>query len=269
MSLLPLLALMLLTGAFAGILAGLLGIGGGIILVPAFFYIFAALGYSGGGIMQMCVATSLATIVVTSFRSVQSHKGKGSLDRSILNAFAPGLALGAVVASFLVADLEGQTLQALFGVFGFLIAVWLIFGKSEWRLADEMPQGITRPAMGLGVGALSTVLGIGGGNIGVPLMTLYGVPIHRAVGTAAGFGLIIAAPAVVLFLMQETPQDLPPYSLGLVNIPAFVLVISMTLITTPLGVRLAHALPARPLKIIFACSIALAAANMGWQALSA
>ena len=266
--LLPLLVVMLAVGAFAGVLAGLLGIGGGIVLVPAFFYVFSQMGYDGPDLMQVCVATSLATIIVTSLRSVLSHRKKGSLNEAVLRAFAPGLAIGAILAVYIVQGLESRELQALFGIFGALIALWLIFGRAHWRLANSLPKGLIRPVFGFVTGSLSTLLGIGGGNIGVPLLTLFGTSIHQAVGTAAGFGLIIAAPAVAGFLFASTPSGAPPYTVGLVNLPVFAIIISMTLVTTPLGVKLAHALPARPLKIIFAVSIGVAAANMGLEALS-
>ncbi|MEL6583866.1 MAG: sulfite exporter TauE/SafE family protein [Pseudomonadota bacterium] len=267
-SLLPFVLVLCAVGAFAGVLAGLLGIGGGIVLVPAFFYVFSEMGFETASLMQVCVATSLATIIVTSARSAQSHRKKGSLDMSILKPFAPGLALGAIVGVFVVQGLESRVLQGLFGVFGAVIAMWLIFGREEWRLAESFPQGIARPVMGFGVGGLSTLLGIGGGNIGVPLMTLYGVPILRAVGTSAGFGLIIALPSVLGFLFVDAGEGAPPLTFGLVNLPAFLVVVAMTLITTPMGVWLAHKLPARPLRIVFAVSICIAALNMGLRAIA-
>lgn len=137
----------------------------------------------------------------------------------------------------------------------------MAFGRPEWRLGAAMPRGwgrrITAPVLGF----LSVLMGIGGGSFGVPLMTLYSVPIHRAVGTAAGFGMVIAVPAVIGFLFLW-PAQVPPLTLGAINLPAFLLVIGTTYVTTPWGVRLAHAMDPRPLKRVFALFISLMAANM-------
>ncbi len=267
-ALLPMLMLLMLIGAIAGVMAGLLGVGGGIILVPAFFYGFAQLGYDGAQLMQVCVATSLATIVVTSVRSVVSHHAKGAVDRVILRAWAGFIVAGAVAGVVVAAQVSSGVLQAVFGALALVAGLYLGFGRDNWRLGSAMPDQPARGALAAGLGFLSAMMGIGGGTFGVPIMALYGVPIHRAVATAAGFGLLIAGPAVVGFLLLDVPRA-PPFSLGAVNIPAFLVVITMTLITTPYGVRLAHAMNAKPLKRVFAVFITLVALNMlrkvaGW-----
>lgn len=259
--LLPMLALLLAIGAFAGLVAGLLGVGGGIILVPAFYYSFAGLGYAGPDLMQVCLATSLATIIVTSLRSVLAHHRKGAVDWSVLRGWAPGIAIGAVLGVLVVAQLRTPVLQAIFGCLALLVAVYLGFGRTQWRLGTAMPVGAGRAVLSPLVGFLSVLMGIGGGSFGVPLMSLYGMPIHRAVATAAGFGVTIAVPSVAGFLLTvaETP---PPYTAGSVNLPAFAVIIAMTLITAPLGVKLAHAMDPKPLKRVFAVFLALVALNM-------
>jgi uncharacterized membrane protein YfcA len=260
---LPMLALLLVIGAVAGVLAGLLGVGGGIVLVPAFFYAFSGLGYGSPQLMQICLATSLATIVVTSLRSVSSHAKKGAVDWDILKSWAPGIAVGAVLGVLLAAQLRTVTLQAIFGILALIVAFYLGFGRAEWRLGPAMPRGVTRAALSPLVGFLSVLMGIGGGSFGVPLMTLYGVAIHRAVATAAGFGLLIAVPSVIGFLFVGIPADVrPPYTIGAVNLVAFAVIVAMTLITTPWGVRLAHAMDPKPLKRVFAVFLALVAVNM-------
>ncbi len=265
-----LLVLLMVIGAFAGVLAGLLGVGGGIILVPAFFYTFKTLGYDGPQLMQICLATSLATIIVTSLRSVASHNRKGAVDWGILRAWAPGIALGAIGGMVAAASLRSVTLQALFGSIGIIIGLYLGLGRAHWRLGAQMPRGWRRAVISPVVGFLSVLMGIGGGSFGVPLMALFGVPIHRAVATAAGFGVIIAVPSVLGFLFyQIDPAQRPPLTIGAVNLVAFGVVIAMTLLTAPLGVRLAHAMDPKPLKRIFAVFLTLVAMNMlrkamGW-----
>lgn len=260
--------MLLVIGGFAGVLAGLLGVGGGIVLVPAFFYAFQTLGYDGPQLMQMCLATSLATIVVTSVRSVLSHNKKGAVDWGILRGWAPGIVIGAVLGVLIAASLRSVVLQGVFGVLGVIIGLYLGFGKPEWRIGPAMPGGIKRGILSPALGFLSVLMGIGGGSFGVPLMSLFGVPIHRAVATAAGFGVIIAVPSVIGFLFLDiAPDNRPPYTLGAVNGVAFLIVIAMTLITTPWGVRLAHAMDPKPLRRVFAVFLTLVALNMLRKAL--
>jgi len=263
MSLLAMMVVMLMAiGAFAGVLAGLLGVGGGIVLVPAFFYAFQTLGYDGPQLMQICLATSLATIIVTSVRSVLSHNKKGAVDWDILKGWAPGIAVGAVIGMLTVASLRSSTLQGIFGVLALVIGLYMGFGRSEWRLGQAMPKGILRLILSPIMGFLSVLMGIGGGSFGVPTMSLFNTPIHRAVATAAGFGVIIAVPSVIGFLTLDIEGKIPPLTLGAVNLPAFGLIIAMTLLTAPLGVKLAHAMDPKPLKKVFAVFLVLVALNM-------
>ncbi|MCB1406527.1 MAG: sulfite exporter TauE/SafE family protein [Rhodobacteraceae bacterium] len=258
--------LLAVIGAVAGVIAGLLGVGGGIVLVPAFFYAFTALGYDGPNLMQVCLATSLATIIVTSVKSVRAHNRRGAVDWGILRGWGPWIALGAVVGVIAASGLRSVFLQAIFGILGLSVGLYLAFGRQDWRLGAAMPKGAGRTITGGVMGFLSVLMGIGGGSFGVPLMTLFAVPIHRAVATAAGFGVIIAVPSVAGFLLMS-PESPPPYTLGAVNLPAFGLVIAMTLITTPWGVKLAHAMDPKPLKRVFAAFIMVMAANMLRKAL--
>lgn len=249
-------------GAFAGVLAGLLGVGGGIVLVPAFFYAFQTLGYGGPQLMQVCLATSLATIIVTSLRSVHSHNKKGAVDWSILRTWAPGIVIGAVLGMLLVSQLRTVVLQGIFGGLALCIGLYMGLGRAHWRLGQAMPTGFARAALSPLVGFLSVLMGIGGGSFGVPLMSLYNTPIHRAVATAAGFGLLIAVPSVIGFLLVPVGEGSPPFTLGAVNLVAFLIVICMTLLTAPLGVKLAHAMDPKPLKRVFAVFLIIVALNM-------
>jgi uncharacterized membrane protein YfcA len=266
--LLPLLAFLLAIGAFAGVLAGLLGVGGGIVLVPAFFYSFQVLGYEGEQLMQVCLATSLATIVVTSVRSVMSHNKKGAVDWEILRSWAPGIAIGSIIGVSVAAQLRSDMLQAIFGVLAMIIGFYMGLGKSEWRLAPEMPKGVRRAGMSPAVGFLSVLMGIGGGSFGVPLMTLHNVAIHRAVATAAGFGLVIAVPGVLGFLLVTVePASRPPYTIGAVNLVAFAIIVAMTMITAPIGANLAHRMDPKPLKRVFGLFLTLVALNMLYRSM--
>ena len=259
-------AMLLVIGAFAGVLAGLLGVGGGIILVPAFFYAFQVLGYDSPQLMQMCLGTSLATIIVTSVRSVLAHNKKGAVDWDILRGWAPGIVVGAVLGFFIAASLRSTALQMIFGILAIIVGLYMAFGKAHWRVGEAMPTGIARVILSPLLGFLSVLMGIGGGSFGVPTMSLYGVPIHRAVATAAGFGVIIAVPSVIGFLTVDMAVA-PPYSIGAVNMIAFGLVIAMTLITAPWGATLAHRMDPKPLKRVFGVFLILVALNMLRKAL--
>lgn len=267
-TLLPMLVVLLVIGAFAGVVGGLLGVGGGIVLVPAFFYAFGHLGYGGDQLMQICVATSMATIVITSLRSVSAHNRKGAVDWEVLKTWAPGIVIGAVLGMLAASQMRSVALQAIFGVLGMVVGLYMAFGRQSWRIAGTMPVGPLRAAQSSVLGFLSVLMGIGGGSFGVPLMTLYGVPIHRAVATASGFGVTIAVPSVIGFLfMPLDPATRPPLTLGAVNLPAFAVVIGVTMITTGYGVKLAHAMDPRPLKRVFAAFLILVAGNMLRKAL--
>lgn len=258
----PLVLMLLGIGALAGLVAGLLGVGGGFLLVPAFLFAFTTLGYASPQVMQICLATSLATIVVTSVRGLAAHHQRGAVDWAILCGWAPGIAAGAVLGVLVAAGLRTQALMLIFGVLGLLAGLNIAFGMPEGRLGETMPRRL-RVLAAPPIGFLSVLMGIGGAIFGVPLMRAYGVPIHRAVATATGFGLTIAVPAVLVFLATGWgAPGKPPFTLGLVNVPAFVVVVATTLIVTPFGVRAAHALDAVLLRRIFAGFIVVMALNM-------
>ncbi|WP_407658883.1 sulfite exporter TauE/SafE family protein [Marivivens aquimaris] len=261
-------ALLAVIGAFAGVLAGLLGVGGGIVLVPAFYYTFNALGYGSEQLMQVCLATSLATIIVTSARSVLSHHRKGAVEWPILRQMALGIVIGAIIGVFVASQLRTRELQLIFGGLATFIGLYMAFGRNDWQIGDTMPKGPVGFIFSPLIGFLSVLMGIGGGSFGVPTMTLFGVPIHRAVATAAGFGFVIAVPSVIGFMFVDMPNA-PPYSIGAVNIPAFLVVIAMTTLTAPLGAKLAHMTDPKRLKRIFGVFLILVALNMLRKALGA
>ena len=263
------LVLLGVTGAVAGIIAGMLGVGGGIILVPALYYLFSTLGFDSANLMQICLATSLSTIVFTSMRSVLAHHRKGAVDWQILRTWAPGAAIGSAIATVFATGLRGEVLMLIFGVLGLAVGLYLAFSRPEWRLGDALPTGPARGICSVILGFLSVLMGIGGGSFGVPMMSLYGQPIHRAVATASGFGVVIAVPSTIGFLVSGQAVLLkPPATIGYVNLPAFGVIVVATLLTTPLGVRLAHAMNPKPLRLAFAIFIVFIAGNMLRKALA-
>lgn len=263
LSLAMLIAILLVVGAIAGVLAGLLGVGGGIVIVPALFYVFIALDYPDETLLHICVATSLATIVLTSARSVVGHHRKGAVDWPLLRAWAPWIATGAILGVVVADRVESYVLGVVFGVLALIVALYMAFGRAQWRLGEAPPTGAVRGAIAAVVGFFSVLMGIGGGTFGVPLLTLFNVAVHRAVATAAGFGLIISVPSVIGFVLSGWGEpDRPPFTLGYVNVPAFAVIVPMTVLCAPIGVRLAHSMNPRPLKLLFALFLGATALNM-------
>ncbi len=264
-----LFALALLTaGVIAGVLAGLLGVGGGIVIVPVLFHLLTALGIDESVRMHVAVGTSLATIIPTSIRSTLSHRQKGAVDEDILRSWALPL-VGGVILGTIAADFSsGWTLTLVFAVIALLAAFNMAFAREEWRLGDGLPTGGGKTAMVGTMGFFCSMMGIGGGTFGVTAMTLFGVPIHRAVGTAAGLGLIIAVPGTLGFIIAGWDAPLrPPGSLGYVNLLGFALIVPATVLAAPLGVRLAHSLDTLNLRRAFAVFLALTSLRMFWDVL--
>ncbi len=265
----PLLAALLAASVLAGLTAGLFGIGGGLVIVPVLYYLLVSLGYDDTA-MHVAVTTSLATIIVTSVRSVLAHNDHGAVDWQVLKDWAPWIMLGALTGMFSSVWISGQGMTIIFGSVAMLLAVQFFFGRPDWKLADDLPNGPGRWALGSGLGAVSALMGIGGGAMGVTLMTIYGKPIHNAVGTAAGFGVAIGIPSVIAGILVGWGRDgLPPGSLGHVNMAAFLLISVMTVALAPVGARLAHSLDAHLLKRLFGVMLAFVALNMLRQAIMA
>lgn len=265
-SYLPLIGTLTLAGLVAGVLAGLFGIGGGAILVPVFFYLFDALGFADQA-MHVATSTSLATIIATSIRSVAAHHRREAVDWAILKSWSPWIVLGAGLGMLVASGLSGHALTIFFGVMALGMSAQFIFGRPGWSVSEEMPDGVARAGLGGGVGCLSAMLGIGGGTFGVTLMSLCGQPIHRAIGTAAGFGLAISLPAALVALSTGLGVDgRPPGSVGYVNLPAAIIVSLLTVTMAPVGARLAHATDPNRLKQLFGLLLAAVALNMLWGA---
>ena len=250
-------------GLFAGFVGGLFGIGGGAVIVPALFYLFALLGVDEAVRMHVAVGTALSTIIATSWRSLDAHRKAGAVDFGVLKAWAPWITLGALMGAGVAGLADTEALLVVFGVGLLLIALQMGLGNPNWRIAQELPGGAPRALIAGSIGAVSAMMGIGGGAFGVTLMTLCGRPIHQAVATASGFGAAIALPATLGYVLTGWgAENLPPSSLGYVNLPGFVLLAMLTALTAPIGARLAHRLPQQILKRAFAVLLALVALNM-------
>ncbi|MBB34998.1 MAG: hypothetical protein CME88_02315 [Hirschia sp.] len=259
---LPLILALIVAGAFAGLIAGLFGVGGGVVIVPALFFTLSSLGYPETA-MHVSVGTSLATIVVTSVRSVMAHNKKDAVDWGLLRGWVPWIMCGALLGSFVANLISGPGLTMVFGGVSMIIALQFIFGRPGWRLAPDVPKGAPMIAMAGGIGGLSSILGIGGGVFGVTLLTLFGRPIHQAIGTSAGFGAAIGLPAAIGFAWNGRDASLlPPLSLGYLSLPGFILIAVMTTIFAPIGATLAHKLDAAMLKRAFGVLMVLTALNM-------
>ncbi|MBU2872194.1 sulfite exporter TauE/SafE family protein [Colwellia sp. E2M01] len=241
------------TGIFAGILAGLLGVGGGIVIVPVLFFLFQSFGVSPESAMLVATATSLATIVPTSVSSIRSHHHKGNVDFELLKRWAIFILIGVLAGSWLVTRVDGTLLTILFGVIATLSALNMLFRSSKAALFQQLPGTAGQSVMGTSIGFFSSMVGIGGGTISVPLLTLYNYPAHKAVGTAAAIGLIISLPgALTMLALGTTPVDAPVGTFGLVNVIGFICIVPLTVLFAPVGASLAAKLDAVKLKRVFA-----------------
>lgn len=261
--LVPLIA-MLAAGLFAGFAAGIFGIGGGFVVVPALFVVLPLLGGTHDAIAHVAIGTSAATIIVTSIRSLLAHAKRGAVEFEILKTWAPWIILGDGVGVLLAGHVDGAILTMIFAVGVFLMSLNFLLPKvGDKVISDNMPSGIMRVGIAGGLGTFSALLGIGGGTIAIMVMTLCGRSIHRAIATASGIGTLIAIPSAIGFaLIGLKETGLPWGSLGYVNVPATLAVASMSVMTAPLGVAVAHALPAKPLKKIFGVYLIIIAVVM-------
>ncbi|MBQ4890760.1 sulfite exporter TauE/SafE family protein [Shewanella sp. MMG014] len=251
------------TGVFAGILAGLLGVGGGIVIVPVLFFLFQSFGVSAESAMLVATATSLATIVPTSISSIRSHHHKGNVDVHLLKAWFVFILCGVLLGSWLVTRVDGTLLTILFGMIAVLSALNMLFRTGKPALFNALPGRAGQTLMGTSIGFFSSMVGIGGGTISVPLLTLYNYPAHKAVGTAAAIGLIISLPAALTMLvLGSTPSDAPAGTLGLVNLVGFICIVPLTVLFAPVGAILAVKLDARKLKRIFAVVLLITGLRM-------
>jgi uncharacterized membrane protein YfcA len=268
--LLPLTAL-LAAGLFAGFCAGMFGIGGGFVVVPALLLILPLLGGAKSEYAHVAVGTSAATIIVASLRSVTAHAKRGAVDFEILKQWAPWLIVGDALGVVLAGHVDGHGLLLIFAVGVLAMSVnFLVPRLSQMVISEEMPSGIGLVALAGGLGTFSSLLGIGGGTIAITVMTWCSRTIHRAIATASGIGTLIAIPTAIGFaIIGFARPGLPWGSIGYVNVPAALAISSMSILTAPLGVAAAHKLPATPLKRVFGAYLVVISLFMFRNALKA
>ena len=254
---------LLITGLVAGVLAGLLGVGGGIVIVPVLYHLFTLLGIDESVRMHAAVGTSLATIIPTSIMSSRAHRKRGSLDMSLIKRLMPSVVVGVIVGSVASRFLSGASLTAVFASIALLVAINMAFKRDGFAVADGLPGTAGTALLGSGIGGVSTLMGIGGGTLSVPILNALRVPMHTAVGTGAMLGMVISFPGALAFILNGLDVPLrPPFSLGYVNLLGFALIVPATLATTGWGAKLAHSINAKRLRQVFALFLALTAARM-------
>lgn len=258
----PLVVAVLASGLAGGFVAGLLGVGGGIVIVPVLEFALGLAGIDPRITMNIAVATSMATIIPTAIVSSRSHAKRGSVDFSIVRVWALPIVVGALVGSQLVAQVEARILAGIFGLAALAVAAKMLLPLDHYVVAQDVPRSWRGAWLPAGIGCLASLMGVGGGTLGVPVMTLCNVPIHRAVGTAALLGLWIAVPATLGFLIARPVVETPLFTVGYTNLIGFALIAPASVLMAPLGARVAHHLSRRQLSIVFGGFLLFVAARM-------
>jgi uncharacterized membrane protein YfcA len=252
---LPLLLTLLASGVIAGVIAGLLGVGGGIVTVPVLEYMLRFAHVEPEWRMHVAVATSLAAIIPTAIASTRAHHARGAVDWSLAKSWAAPMLIGA--------------LTLVFGVVAAAVAIKMALPLDHLRFAQRVPRGVGGGVLAALIGSISVMMGIGGGTISVPTMTLSGEPIHRAVGTAALFGLVIGLPGTIGFLLARPGVELPWATVGLVSLVGVAVIAPGTVLTAPLGAFIAHRLDRRQLSMAFGFFLFIVATRMLWRSFAA
>ena len=257
-----LVGMLLAGGVVMGLLAGLLGVGGGGIMVPILYELFSAVGVDEAVRMHLCVGTTLAVIVPTSLRSYHSHRARGAVDAGILRSMVGPVVLGVVIGTLVARFSDKTVMTAIWAGAAALISLKMYVGRESWWLGDEIPGHPWRGLYGVFIGTISTLMSIGGGAFVTMMMTLYGRSIHQAVATSSGFGPMIAIPGTLGFIWAGwSASGLPPGSLGYVSLLSAVVIVPASVLAAPWGVRLAHGFSRRTLELAFATFLAVVAAR--------
>jgi len=248
-------------GALAGLLAGLLGVGGGIIIVPMLTFLFTSLHFPEQHVLHLAIGTSLATIAFTSISSMRSHHARGAVEWGIFRKISPGIIVGSLLGTWVAAQLSTKFLKGFFVVFLLYVSVQMLL---EFKPAPRKPVDAAG-LFGFGglIGGISSLVGIGGGTMSVPFLLWYSLPIRSAIGTSASIGLPIAVAGTIGYILNGfTETSLPPYSFGYIYLPALFGVSIMSMMTAPIGAKVAHIIPVRTLKKGFVCFLVVVAGKM-------
>jgi uncharacterized membrane protein YfcA len=264
------IAAYLALGAFAGVFAGMLGIGGGLVLVPALALMFAAQAqFPAGEILHVALGTSMASIIFTAIASIRTHHRHGAIRWDVVKTITPGILVGTGLGTLVAASVPTRPLAVFFTFFVCLVAVQMAMNLKP-KATRELPGSVGIAGVGLGIGILSSLVAIGGGSLTVPFLTWCNVRIQHAIGTSAAVGLPIAIGGTAGYVFNGWAKvGLPAGSLGYVYLPALAILVAATMVTAPVGARLAHRLPVATLKRIFAGLLILLAAKMLWNLFSA
>jgi len=254
-------------GLIAGILAGLLGVGGGIVIVPMLVFVFSWQGMPAELVQIMALGTSLATIVITSVASFRAHDKRGAVRWDIWRSITPGILIGTFGGGFLANAMPVNFLRGFFVCFVYYVSIQM-FLDFKPKAGRELPGQIGMNGVGCGIGVVSSLVGIGGGTLSVPFMSYCNVPMHTAVGTSAAIGFPIAVAGTVSYILNGlSVPNLPPYSLGYVSLAALAGIAAASYFTAPLGAKLAHSLPVSKLKRFFAVFLFCIGTRMLWTLL--
>ena len=266
--LLPLIAILAVSGVVAGFVAGLLGVGGGIVTVPVLEYSLRFAGVPEEWRMHIAVATSLAAIIPTSISSARTHHGRGAVDWELARSWGVPIVLGAGLGSFLASHAPLAVLAGLFGTIALLVALKMLLPLDHLRAAQAVPRGVGGGILAAFIGGVSAMMGIGGGTLTVPTLNLCGYPIHRAVGTAAFFGIFISIPGTLGYLLAKPPVSLPWATVGFVSLVGLAIIAPGSMLTANLGARVAHHLSRRRLSQAFGVFLLLVGTRMVYRALA-
>lgn len=263
---LALAAALLAAGALTGVLAGLFGVGGGALIVPVLYETFRFLGTSDAVAMPLAVGTSLAIIIPTSIRSYLAHKARAAVDEALIRAWVFPILAGVLFGAWLARFAPPELFQIVFVLVAGVNALRMLSGRTQWTIAPDLPKGASLAGYGGLVGLLSALMGIGGGQISNIIMTMHGRPIHQAVATSAGVGVIISIPGALGYIAAGWGRaGLPPDALGFVSALGFALFVPTTIMTAKFGVKLAHSLSRRALERAFGAFLALVCARFIWS----
>ncbi len=256
-----------LFGAFAGILAGLLGIGGGLIIVPILTFMFNLQNFPQEHIMHLALGTSLASIIFTSCSSAYSHHKHGAVNWDIVKKISLGIIIGTYCGSYLASKIPAHVLQIIFSCFIFYVSSQMFFGKKNLG-TKEMPKTFGLSITGLIIGSISSLVGIGGGTLSVPFMLWHSVEMRKAIATSAAIGIPIAVSGCIGYLINGfSATNLPQYAYGYIYVPALIGLVLCSMLTAPIGAHFTHTLPVAKIKKFFACLLIIVGIRMLYSAL--